>query len=102
VRKSLSTRTHVCAHCGLVLDRDENVARNILALAWLLVLVRQWSAPEDDRTAGQAGTGSGWPSERVGTGSLHLSANDSERCAARSNQASPGFSQVECQVCPNT
>jgi putative transposase len=29
VRKSLSVRTHVCPHCGLVLDRDENAAKNI-------------------------------------------------------------------------
>ena len=29
VPKSLSVRTHVCASCGLVLDRDENAARNI-------------------------------------------------------------------------
>ncbi len=31
VRKSLSVRTHVCPNpdCGLVLDRDENAARNI-------------------------------------------------------------------------
>jgi putative transposase len=27
---ALSVRTHVCTHCGLVLDRDENAARNIL------------------------------------------------------------------------
>ena len=31
VKKSLSTRTHVCA-CGCRLDRDENAARNILKL----------------------------------------------------------------------
>jgi putative transposase len=31
VKKSLSTRTHICA-CGLQLDRDENAARNILKL----------------------------------------------------------------------
>jgi putative transposase len=31
VLKSLSVRTHVCPACGLVLDRDENAARNILA-----------------------------------------------------------------------
>ena len=29
VRKSLSVRTHVCPHCGLMLDRDENAASNI-------------------------------------------------------------------------
>ena len=29
VQKSLSVRTHVCTSCGLVLDRDENAARNI-------------------------------------------------------------------------
>ncbi|MEC5031445.1 MAG: transposase [Oscillatoria sp. PMC 1051.18] len=32
VKKSLSVRTHVCS-CGIVLDRDENAARNILAKA---------------------------------------------------------------------
>lgn len=31
VKKSLSTRTHVCS-CGLILDRDHNAARNILSL----------------------------------------------------------------------
>ncbi len=30
VPKSLSIRTHVCLSCGLVLDRDENAALNIL------------------------------------------------------------------------
>jgi putative transposase len=29
VPKSLSMRTHVCTNCGLILDRDENAARNI-------------------------------------------------------------------------
>ena len=29
VPKSLSVRTHVCTSCGLVLDRDENAARNV-------------------------------------------------------------------------
>jgi putative transposase len=33
VQKALSTRTHVCPDCGLILDRDENAARNILAWA---------------------------------------------------------------------
>jgi putative transposase len=29
---SLSMRTHVCTNCGLILDRDENAAKNILRL----------------------------------------------------------------------
>jgi len=29
IPKSLSVRTHVCTNCGLVLERDENAARNI-------------------------------------------------------------------------
>jgi IS605 OrfB family transposase len=29
IEKSLSVRTHVCRNCGLMLDRDENAARNI-------------------------------------------------------------------------
>jgi len=33
VKKSLSTRTHVCNHCGFVEDRDVNAAINILKLA---------------------------------------------------------------------
>jgi putative transposase len=31
IRKSLSMRTHICSRCGLILDRDENAAVNILA-----------------------------------------------------------------------
>jgi len=29
IEKSLSVRTHLCTHCGLILDRDENAARTI-------------------------------------------------------------------------
>lgn len=42
VKKSLSQRTHICPHCGFVLDRDWNAARNILELGL--------------RTVGHAGT----------------------------------------------
>ncbi|WP_341730930.1 transposase [Microcoleus sp. EPA2] len=31
-KKLLSQRTHICPHCGFVLDRDWNAARNILEL----------------------------------------------------------------------
>ena len=34
VKKSLSIRTHLCSGCGLVLDRDQNAAINILARAY--------------------------------------------------------------------
>ena len=30
VQKSLSVRTHLCPHCGLVEDRDVNAAKNIV------------------------------------------------------------------------
>ena len=32
VKKTLSTRTHICNHCGHVQDRDWNAARNILEI----------------------------------------------------------------------
>jgi putative transposase len=62
VRKTLSTRTHVCWHCGLVLDRDENAARIILALAlehWEHFTFLSSKSGQGNSTAGQAGTGSG-------------------------------------------
>jgi len=31
IQKSLSVRKHICPRCGLILDRDENAAVNILA-----------------------------------------------------------------------
>lgn len=44
VKKALSIRTHICTHCGLVMDRDHNAAVNILAKAV-------------GSTVGQTGTG---------------------------------------------
>jgi putative transposase len=32
VKKTLSTRTHQCSHCGCLVDRDHNAALNILAI----------------------------------------------------------------------
>jgi putative transposase len=49
VRKSLSVRTHVCRRCGLVLDRDHNAARNILAAAVAALGGAVGSAGADDR-----------------------------------------------------
>jgi IS605 OrfB family transposase len=48
IRKSLSMRTHICPRCGLILDRDENAALNILARGLAL-------AKEQGRWAQEAG-----------------------------------------------
>lgn len=45
VPKTLAVRMHDCPHCGLVLDRDENAARNVLrkgVLALEALNVAQW------------------------------------------------------------
>ena len=55
VKKALSERTHQCMHCGLVLDRDQNAALNILHLALTMVVLQTLSA-DPSRTAGQVGT----------------------------------------------
>jgi len=47
VKTALSERTHVCLHCTMILDRDHNAARNILALGW---------RPLEETTAGHAGS----------------------------------------------
>jgi putative transposase len=52
VAKSLSVRTHICPSCGLVLDRDENAALNIL---------RRGQEHGQNRRAGQARQALTWP-----------------------------------------
>jgi putative transposase len=32
IQKDLSVRVHACRYCGLILDRDQNAALNILHL----------------------------------------------------------------------
>ena len=59
IRQSLSMRTHICPRCGLILDRDENAAVNILARG--LALAREqgrWpqEAGEPKGTVGHTGT----------------------------------------------
>jgi putative transposase len=44
VPKSLSVRTHACPSCGLVLDRDENAALNILRAGQARQALTQWDA----------------------------------------------------------
>jgi putative transposase len=59
IQKALSVRTHVCPRCGLILDRDENAAANILARG--LELAREqgrWppAQSEPSGTVGHTGT----------------------------------------------
>src|SRR5215469_12337188 len=90
VQKTLSTRTHVCPHCGLVLDRDENAALNILAAAPL------GSSLSPYRRAG----GNGFRfagTHRFGTDRLYDCVRKSTRHSGWMNEASPGASFGECQ-----
>jgi putative transposase len=58
VKKSLSTRTHVCPHCGYSEDRDINAAINILRLGL--------------STVGHTGT--------YATGDLHIKGRLAQAC----------------------
>ncbi|MFL5627663.1 MAG: RNA-guided endonuclease InsQ/TnpB family protein [Ktedonobacteraceae bacterium] len=53
VKKSLSVRTHICPTCGLILDRDENAAKNILYAGLLILLLMAFAG-----TVGHTGTSS--------------------------------------------
>src|SRR5262249_40747423 len=52
VPKSLSVRTHVCPSCGLILDRDENAARNMQRLGQSLRGVPAWAGAMNREPAG--------------------------------------------------
>ena len=67
VQKSLSVRTHVCPSCGLVLDRDENAALNILRAALCTLGHRETGSP---RRAKRLGKDEPLPAAREGTGKL--------------------------------
>ena len=53
VQKTLSTRTHVCPKCGLILDRDENAAMNILAKALECTLGHRETSGSPDNAWGE-------------------------------------------------
>jgi len=63
VKKALSERTHVCPRCGAVLDRDQNAARNILALG-LRRLEETTAGHAESNAWGQSAL---YPSEAAGT-----------------------------------
>ena len=56
VKKSLSVRTHICSTCGIVLDRDENAALNILHAGLCILFLMAFAG-----TLGHRGT----PSDEV-------------------------------------
>ena len=53
VKKSLSVRTHICTRCGVVLDRDHNAARNILAKALACTLGHRETSGSPENASGQ-------------------------------------------------
>src|SRR6266550_2006546 len=53
VKKSLSVRTHICPSCGVVLDRDQNAALNILAKARACTLGHRETAGSPENASGQ-------------------------------------------------
>jgi putative transposase len=53
VQKTLSTRTHVCPKCGLILDRDENAAVNILAKGLACTLGHRETSGSPEHASGQ-------------------------------------------------
>jgi putative transposase len=52
---ALSERTYRCQRCGLVLDRDENAARNLAALVQAGAEVVAGSGPETRNARGSGG-----------------------------------------------
>ncbi|NEP88305.1 MAG: transposase [Okeania sp. SIO2C2] len=57
VKKSLSTRTHICPHCGYVEDRDINAAKNILKKALSTLGHREANTLAGDLPSGLVGFG---------------------------------------------
>jgi putative transposase len=53
VKKSLSVRTHICPSCGVVLDRDHNAAKNILAKALACTLGHRETSSSEENASGQ-------------------------------------------------
>jgi putative transposase len=68
VKKSLSTRTHICTRCGMVLDRDHNAALNILERALECTLGHRETPGSPENASGQPAStllSKGWTSKRA-------------------------------------
>jgi putative transposase len=70
VRKSLSVRTHVCPHCGLILDRDHNAAVMILQRGLEVARADGRWPHETSETGETRGTVGHTETERLGTAGL--------------------------------
>jgi len=49
VKKTLSDRVHTCPHCGLMMDRDQNAAINIMRLGLQSLGWKTLDAPDFNR-----------------------------------------------------
>jgi putative transposase len=97
VKKSLSTRTHVCPHCGFVEDRDVNAAINILQKGLSTVGhtgtyawgdLPSWAIGESSAAGGSPSAGN-WRTRK----GANLSSNGESR-----NQESSPYKGEECQL----
>jgi len=70
VRKSLSVRTHVSPHCGLLLDRDHHAAVMILQRGLEVARADGRWPPEMREMSGRTGTVGHTETERLGTAGL--------------------------------
>ena len=85
VQKTLSERTHTCPSCGLVMDRDENAALNILAKAL-------------EGTLGHRETQELVSSNAWGEMTSTAVSERIQRQASSWNQEPPAFDAGECQT----
>jgi IS605 OrfB family transposase len=85
VKKSLSVRTHICTSCGVVLDRDQNAARNILDKA-------------KDRTVGHTGTAERDSAHASGQGTATSCRVEGKEQVPWSKEEFPCFSSGEVSI----
>jgi putative transposase len=63
VKKSLSVRTHICPACGLVLDRDEHAALNILHAGLCILFLMAFAGTLGHRGTSESSEQASWMKE---------------------------------------